>query len=243
MTEQYHPERDAAEKSKYYPPGHKKSVANLRANLNAAIDVRMLSEGLPADVQTEIDNVVFDGVAITVDDPVAAAYLAAVQLERDCRLAIYKKEDIALQYLKQLAAPLMHEPPADVWGSVEIIAETGISTLQVPFTRPELAAISAARDARQQLALVAAQQSGAEREFLTESNLFPTEAQETPFSRGLTSRPSAIWGIMTAACAAEDALTNFVGSAWEPRGASVGQLVIIRDLPDNLIRHKPSPAK
>lgn len=246
MTEHQRPEREASVPLRYTPEGYWERLSRLSLPWQEAIFAQeRLARTVSPDIQSAILNAVIDGTDVSLDfsNPAIAGYRDAVQLDHNYRLAVHREREIAKEYLQRLAEPLNPDPPMDMWGRVEMIAETEVSTLRVPFTIPELIAISTATDARQQLIIAGDQQSGAERKFSIESKHFPSEAHSTPVSIGLTHRPSAIWGIMIAARAAEDALTNFSGTEWEPKGATAGQFVIVRDLPDKLIRHKPPTVK
>lgn len=132
--------------------------------------------------------------------------------------------------------------PHEAWSNRIVEEGSGEDTFRVPFTKAEIEAINIARDARRSIVEETHYNKKVRKEVGEASRLFPSAyAYITPEDKGLTDRRSAVWGIMTAARAAENGLAFHRGT---PGGYQPGEwlerhLTTVRDLPDRLTRHTP----
>jgi hypothetical protein len=131
--------------------------------------------------------------------------------------------------LLEIAQPLLETPPESKW--VELPLDGGEANPQlvgVPFTESEFRLIVAASLAHAELQRKGASMSGAARDYWGRSQFFPAAAKQ------LQRRDASVWGIMSAALAAEEMLITCKDSAWEPQGEELQWFTTVRDLPDAL---------
>jgi hypothetical protein len=211
-----------SERLRYTPPDHQEQLEKLERE-DAVCRAKQLS-GDSGGIETPASQ-------------------AAQRIEQGYQRARWEEEQIANEHLLRLAEPFLPDPSPEQWGIVGVVTEQEADSLRVPFTQAEITAIATAREARSALGREGSTQSSVAREFVIDSQLFPEEIKNGPLSIGLSHRPSSIWGIMIAARAAEDSLTSYTGTSWEPRGKTRVHLEILRDLPDKLMRHQSTERK
>lgn len=224
---------------RYSPLGNREMLAKLKSEQRIAVVKAAI---FAPSVDDNIKEIFFNNVSDYATDDPATAYQKAVDLHKNYGDAIRAEEELADDFLTQLAEPYMVDPPQEEWGIVRGVSGDGavyLADMRVPFTQSEIEAINVARKARQMILSSGQAEGRATRDFWMDSHLFPSDTRLGPFLHSLTSRPYAIWGIWTAARAAEDALTLSIGTASEPKGNAARLYATVRDLPDKLIRHKP----
>jgi hypothetical protein len=228
--------------SRYTPSGYLDRMRTLRVREQEVVDsLQRLERRLPRDIAATIRREVSAGkevpIGIRTSHEDVPSYIERVKTYGALCAAERAEKQDADMHLLRLAESLFPDPPRNAWGVVGREAQKGSTGEQVPFTPDEIMAIKEARIARLLIAMEIDGSKGAESHFLSESQFFPQEVGQNPLAMGMEDRSRAIMGIMEAARAAENALTLYQDTAWQPSPESTLLLSRVRDLPYKLVSH------
>lgn len=133
----------------------------------------------------------------------------------------------------QVTVPLFSEPPV---ADRATITKGDGSTVSVPFTVEEAVAVIDVQQAFRDLLHMGVDRSGAARDLVVESVLYPIDNEDL-----IAVRSDTVLSMMLGAFRAQTIVDRYAGSAWEPRGEEAALFDRVIQLPVHLRHHGPNP--